>query len=282
MKNPLVSVIIPTYNRKKYVVKAIDSVLNQTYKNIEIIVIDDGSTNGTDKIISELSKKNSKIVFLRNETNLGFVKTLNKAISGARGKYIARIDDDDLWRDKDKLTKQVEFLENNREYILTGGGVVKINKSGGEIIRYLLPEKDKTIRKIILSSNPFIHSSVIFLRDIWEKAGGYKEEFGFFADWELWLSMGRFGKLYNFPDFFVNYLDNEQNIIGNSHDIQIRRKLKEVLKMKKNYKNYYPGYIKAVLFSFLSYFYSFLPFREKISNIVFKIKKIFFGLSPNR
>ena len=119
----------------------------------------------------------------------------------------------------------------------------------------------------------------MFLKGTFKKTEGYREDFGFFADWELWLHMGKYGKLYNIPSFFVCYLDNEDKKIGNSHDIQIRRKLKENIKMKKNYKNYYTGYQRAILFSFLSYIYSFIPFRKPISKIVFRIKKKFYGFS---
>ncbi len=279
MEEFLVSVIIPTYNREKLVIKAISSVLKQTHKNIELIIIDDCSGDNTFGIVSEFCKNIPQAVILRNKINLGFVKTLNKAVNIARGKYIARLDDDDIWIDPQKIEKQVEFLEKNKEYVLVGGGVVKTDESGKEIVKYILPKEDKDIRKTILASNVFIHSSVVFPKKIWEKIKGYKEEFGFFADWELWLNMGKFGKFYNFPDFFVNYLEDDQISLGNSHDIQIRRKLKESIKMKKNYRDYYSGYKKAIIFSFVSYFYSFLPFRDKLSDLVYKTKKLFFGLS---
>jgi glycosyltransferase involved in cell wall biosynthesis len=275
MPNPLVSVVIPTHNRSAFVIKAIDSVLNQTYKNIELIVVDDFSGDNTYKIISERFKQYPKVRIFRNEKNLGFVKTLNKGSALAKGKYIARLDDDDTWIDSRKIEKQVDFLEKNSYYVLIGGGVVKVDLQGKEVLRYLLPEDDSQIREIILSSNTFIHSSTLFLKDAFDKAGGYKEEFGFFADWELWLNMGKFGKMHNFPEFFVNYLDNEKN---SSHDIQIRRRLAENIKMKRLYKDCYPYYKKAVFFSFLSYFYSFLPFRKLFSGSVFQFKKIFFGI----
>ncbi len=277
---PLVSVIIPTYNRKKYVVKAIDSVLKQTYKNIEIIVIDDGSADGTDEIISEFSKKNPGIISIKNKTNLGFVKTLNKGISSAKGKYIARLDDDDFWRDSQKLEKQVEFFEKNPEYALIGGGVIKIDKEGREIVRFLVPETDENIRKAILISNVFAHSAVIFKKDNWERAGDYDEEFGFFSDWDLWLKLGKFGKFYNFQEFFIYYSDQEQNSGRTTHDYEIRRKLTTNIKLKNKYKNYYPGYKKAILICFANYFYSFLPFRKKLWPTIFWFRKLIFGPSP--
>lgn len=259
----LVSVIIPTHNRKDYVAKAINSVLAQTYKNVEIIIIDDGSSDGTYDFILEGYKKYPSIIILKNDKNLGFVKTLKRGIDIAKGKYIARLDDDDLWINIDKIGKQVTFLENNKDYVLVGSGAIKTNGSSKGNIKYLPPADDGKIRKLLLISNVFIHSSVVFPREAYQKAGGYNEYFGFFADWELWLNLGRFGKLYNFQDFFVSYKDQEETS-NNSHDIYIRRNLIETLKMKKKYRTFYYNYSKAILFAFLSFLYSFLPLRTKM------------------
>src|SRR3989338_2887209 len=123
MQEPLVSVIIPTHNRKEYVVQAIGSALAQTYKNIEVLAIDDFSGDGTFEVLRELSGRHGQVVPLRNELNLGPAGTANRGISQARGTYIAVLDDDDRWCDEKKLEKQVAFLEKNKEYVLVGGGV---------------------------------------------------------------------------------------------------------------------------------------------------------------
>lgn len=277
--DPLVSVIIPTYNRKKYVAGAINSVLSQTYKSIEIIVIDDGSTDGTGDVISGFSKKDVRIIIIKNEINAGFVKTLNRGIEAAKGQYIARLDDDDRWLGAQKLEKQVNFMEHNPEYVLVGGGVIKIGEDGKEIIRFSLPKSDKDIRKVILVSNVFAHSTVLFKKDSWTRAGGYNEQFGFFCDWELWLKFGTFGKFYNFQEFFIYYLDQQPK--GRTpHDYQMRRKLGLNITLRKNYKNQYEGYKKALLISLASYFYSFMPFRKKLWPIFFWVRNLIFGSPP--
>lgn len=279
MKNSLVSVFISTYNRKKYIAKAIGSVLSQTFKDIEIIIIDNGSTDGTYEFIFELSKKYNNIIPLRNEINSGQAGAANKGISLARGKYIAILDDDDYWCDSEKLEKQVGFLEKNKEYVLVGGGVIKINNEGKEIVRFLLPEKDKDIRKVILTSNVFAHSTVLYVKDSWKKAGGYQENLNC-LDWDLWLKLGKLGKFYNFQEFFACYLDQGQNSSRIKHDYQIRRKLIANIKLKNKYKNYYSGYKKALLVSFVSYFYSFIPFREKLWPMLFDLRNLILGPSP--
>lgn len=277
---PLVSVIIPTYNRQKYIALAISSVLEQTYKNIEIIVIDDFSNDKSLEIISEIVKENGNIYLYKNEKNLGFVKSLNKGVSLAKGKYIARLDDDDVWCDVRKLEKQVDFLEKHKDYVLVGGGVIKINKDGSEMVRFSVPEEDKDIRKVILVNNVFAHSAVIFKRDDFMKVGGYDEQFGFFADWALWLALGKIGKFYNFQEFFIHYLDQEDNRLNSTRDRQIRRRLLAKVKLNNKYKRYYNGSIKAILHSFASYVYSFIPLRKKLWPIIFKIRSFFFGHPP--
>jgi glycosyltransferase involved in cell wall biosynthesis len=273
----LVSIIIPTYNGGKHIERAIDSVLKQTYKNIEIIVIDDGSTDETPEIIGELSKKEPKIVVIINETNIGFVKSLNKGVGEARGKYIARLDDDDSWCDSKKLEKQVRFLEKNKDFVLVGGGIIKIDEDNREIGRYLFPKKDKDIRKSILIDNLFAHSTVLVRKDVWEKVEGYNEQFGFFADMDLWLKIGRMGKFYNFQEYFTYYLDKETAGNYSMRNKDIRRKLGLLIRLRKKYRNDYPGYKKAYLFCWASYFYSFLPFKQKLRPALLKLRGLIIG-----
>lgn len=273
MENPLVSVVVPTYNGQFYVNRAVQSVLKQTYKNIEVIIINDGSTDKTKEIIQQLKEKNSRVSVLENEKNLGFVESLNRGVDYASGKYIARIDDDDVWIDEKKLKKQVDFLEKNSEYVLVGGGLITINNKEEEIIKYLPPEQDTDIRNIILLTNCFGHSAVIFLKSVFEKVGGYDEKFGFFADWDLWLKMGKVGKIHNLQEFVISYLDKEAyNRLYRSRDLQIRRQLGLRIALKRKYKIDYPHFYKAVFLSFLSYLYSFLPYKNKLRPFVSWLK----------
>jgi len=272
-KQPLVSVILPTYNRERYIKRAIESVLNQTCKNIELIIIDDGSTDKTSEIISEFSKKDPRIAILTNETNLGLVRSLNKGIGKAQGKYIARLDDDDYWCDKEKLDKQVRFLEAHSEYILVGGGVIRVDESGKEIVRHLLSESDGEIRKLILFDNVFAHPTVVFRKSAWELAGGFDENLPFSEDWDLWLRFGKLGKFYNFQEYFTCYLQGKQNI----SNFNIRRNLKLNIRLRKKYRNDYPNFCKAFLLGWAYYFYTFLPFSQFLKPIFSKIRRIIFG-----
>jgi len=277
---PLISVILPTHNRAKYIRRAIESAMGQSYSNIELIVINDASTDNTLEIISGMSLNNPKITIVNNERNVGIVVSLNKGIKVAKGKYIARLDDDDIWCDEKKIEKQVAFLENNQDYVLVGGGVIRVNQSGREIIRYFLPKEDEDIRKVILTNNTFVHTSVLFRKDVFDKVGGYDHNFLFVEDWDLWMKMGTVGKFYNFQEFFVRYLDQEYDNPGHYRNRGIRRKIGLNIKLRRKYKDYYTGYGKAILLSFTSYFYSFLPFKKKIWPLTFWLRSIVFGSSP--
>ena len=121
MTKPLVSVILPTHNRAESITKAIGSVVLQTYENFEIIVVDDCSTDQTPEVLHKLAKEDKRIKIITNDKNLRLVRSLNKGIIFSSGKYIARIDDDDAWSNKEKLEKQVNFLEKNRDYVAVVG-----------------------------------------------------------------------------------------------------------------------------------------------------------------
>ena len=249
---PLVSVVIPTYNGSKLIGRAVQSVYSQTFKNFEIVIVNDGSEDNTLNIISNLKAR-----VIDNKKNLGFVKSLNIGIENSTGKYIARLDDDDIWIDSEKLGKQVRFMEENQDCVLSGGGIIKTD-GRKEISRHLFPESDKDIRKKILVSNLFNHSAAMFKKKDWQETGRYDEEFGFFADYDLWLKLGGRGVFYNFQEYFVNYLDKEA--LGNyeERNRKIRRKLKLVIKLRNKHRKNYPGFIKSLGYCFSSYLYSYL------------------------
>jgi teichuronic acid biosynthesis glycosyltransferase TuaG len=110
--NPVISIILPTYNGATYISRAIESVAAQSYTDWELLVIGDGSTDTTAGIVAEYIKKDSRIQYVKNDSNLGIQKSLNRGLHLAQGKYIARIDDDDQWIDTEKLTKQLNFYSN--------------------------------------------------------------------------------------------------------------------------------------------------------------------------
>ena len=275
MNNPLVSVVIATFNRAELLKKAIKSIFNQTYESMELIIVNDGSTDTTQSNLLEFARGNKRITVVTNSVNLGFVKSLNKGVAQAKGKYIARLDDDDYWLDPDKIKKQVGFLESRPEYVLVGGGATWHDPSGNELFRYLLPQDDREIRKKILVDNCFVHSSVVFRKKDWERIGGYKEV-GMACDWELWLALGAAGKFYNFQEYFVHYLKWS----GNMSNFNVRKNLKMQMDFQKRYGAYYPGYAKALILSLILYAHSFFLFKRELKSFFLRMRVLFFGKPP--
>ena len=127
-----VSILMTTYNRAEFLPKAIDSIIFQTFKDWEFVIVDDCSTDNTQEIIKEYMKLGLPIKYVRNEENIGVIKSRNLALSLCSGEYITVLDSDDEWIDKEKLQKQVEFLDKNSDYVLCGGGAIIVNEGGEE------------------------------------------------------------------------------------------------------------------------------------------------------
>lgn len=220
--------------------------MDQSYKDYELIIIDDGSTDKTFEIIKGFN--DGCVICLRNGENLGMHKSLNKGLREAGGTYIARIDDDDLWIDEDKLKKQVEFLDGNPDSVLIGTGVVVVDENGTELKRRFLPEKDDEIRDKMLEENCFIHSSVMFRKSAAMKFGGYSEKMeALDTDYDLWLKFGTIGKLANLPIYGVKYTVRPRSMSTQNRIVPFIRDIKLINK----YKNRYPNYWRAMAFRFV-------------------------------
>ncbi len=255
-KTPRVSVILPTYNRVKFLGRAIQSVLDQSFKEWELIVVDDASTDETPETLKEWQRKDARIRVITSAENCypDISKTLNKGLQSAQGDYIARIDDDDYWCSKDKLKKQVEFLDSHPAFVVVGSGVVVIDGEGKELFRYLKWEHDDEIRKHALFANPFSHTTAMFRKDIALEVGGYGP-LRYAEDWDLWLKIGTKGKLYNIPEYLVVYMLTGQN---KSFTHQ-RAQGKIILEFLRWHKGEYPRFVFAYTLNLFAYWYSFLP-----------------------
>ncbi len=271
MENPLVSVIIPTFNRERYIKRALASVLSQTYQSFEIIIIDDGSTDKTNEIIS-LYLKDKRIRYIYQQ-NQGVSIANNNGIKVAIGKYIALLHSDDFWCDDKKLEKQVNFLEGHHDYLLTGGGIIRVKESGKEVSHILYPETEEQIKKTMLLSCSFASSSVVFRKNAWEITKGFDKNLEVCEDWDLWLKIGKIGKLYNFQEYFTYYQESEKSL----SNIHRKRSFKYNLKLIKKYSKDYLFFKKAMFLNICYYFYTFVPFNQKLLPIFSKIKRMIFG-----
>jgi len=270
-----VSIVMPTFNGGKYIKRAIESVISQNFSDWKLLVINDGSKDDTESIAKEYVGKDDRIIYLKNEVNLGIQKTLNKGLRETKGKYIARIDDDDEWIDKDKLKKQFEFLEKNPDYVLVGTGVVVVDENRKELFRYLLPSEDTKIRNNILSKNRFAHSSVLFDKNKALEFGGYSEDKNIkhLEDYDLWLKMGTVGKFANINEYAIRFMARSDSLTSSNRVVQAKRALVEMTKFKNKYPKFLKGYVIGTTRLFFFYLNSIVPINEKIVRKIFSFYK---------
>lgn len=168
---PLVSVILPVYNCELTVAEAIDSIISQTYKNWELIVCDDCSTDASYDILKEYKEKlESKMILLQNASNSKIAKTLNHCLKYAKGKYIARMDGDDRAK-VTRLESQVLFLETHSEIDCVGTGIEVFDEHG---IRGLRMGKEYPNKKEIFKGVPFAHPTVMMRKEVYDSLRGYR------------------------------------------------------------------------------------------------------------
>lgn len=195
-----VTVLLSVYNSEKYLDKCLEGLWEQTYKDFEVVCVDDCSTDSSPKIVKEWQEKFGDNYFkvIRNKRNLGLTRSLNLGLSRISTKYTARLDDDDIW-EPSKLQKQISFLIKNSSYVVIGCNYK--NEYEGKIIPVVMPETDKEIRNNIVKRNPFAHSCVIFDTKLVLKAGGYDGRVKYGQDYDLWFRLLNQGKMYNIQEF---------------------------------------------------------------------------------
>jgi glycosyltransferase involved in cell wall biosynthesis len=215
-----VAVIIPCYNSAKFITKAIDSVLNQDYKYLEIVAIDDGSTDNTRQILESYLPK-IRLLFHPNDTNLGQTASLNLGIRETESDLIAFLDSDDLWF-TNKITEQVKIFEQNSEFglVYTNGYVIDENDKK---LFPILPAdfKEENIPgRILLQCYIKSPSAVIVKRELFQKTKLFKTCFRNAPDHDMWIRMSEVTKFYYIPDFLYAYRKH-------SNQMTLRRKLWE-------------------------------------------------------
>lgn len=199
-KFPKLSVIMSVYNGEDYLVESIESILNQTYRNFEFIIINDGSTDASETIISQFAKKDTRIVYIKQKNN-GLAKSLNLGINKAKGYYIARQDADDV-SFPSRFQKQLAFLDQNPKTVLCGTWFIELNENDGSKKRKY-PVSDIDLRRDIKYVNNFCHPSVIFSKKAFQNAGKYDVTFSSSQDFELWIRLSEEGEIANVPEILV-------------------------------------------------------------------------------
>lgn len=192
-----ISVLMPVYNGEAFLKEAVESILNQTFKNFEFIIVDDGSIDKTGDILKSYSRRDKRIVLIKNKYNLRTSAALNRGLRVAMGKYIVRMDADD-WSYPDRLERQFAYMESHPKVGVSGGAIEICNEKLKVLNKRRYPIGDQEARKIIFRYSPFAHPATIWRRDILKKVGGYNENIPLSQDYELYFRVGRislFGNL---------------------------------------------------------------------------------------
>ncbi len=204
-KNPKVTVITAAYNANQYLKDALDSLLNQTYQNFEVVIIDDGSTDNTKEIVYEYVNKHPNLFRYYYQSNRGCVSARNSAIKKARGEYIAVLDADDIYLSS-KLTKQVNFLDTHPEVALISSDIEFIDADGRSLGKSNRSGDAFSVAWHLLFHN-FLggHSQVLFRRDLIVKLGCYSKIYRYSSDYALWSLLTENHNIVILPDVLTRY-----------------------------------------------------------------------------
>ncbi|MDD3266704.1 MAG: glycosyltransferase family 2 protein [Burkholderiales bacterium] len=284
---PMISVVMPVYNAEKYVAEAIESILNQTYSDFEFIIIDDYSTDNSYEIINKYAKADKRIRLFRNEVNKKLPKTLNFGISQSLGKYIARMDADDISL-PERFTKQIEFMEQNpdigvcgsyAEVFYASNGLMKVQLDHGSIKSFTL-----------FFLNNLIHPTLMVRKSIFEYDGLWYDENldGLAEDYELWIRFLLNGvRFTNLDEVLLKYRSSPNQITNQlkiglakfSNQLVIKN-LKSLFgdKYHTSLMQHHYFYIQKPVFAKLIFnYYGFLKYKKQFlqANVISKI------LEPN-
>lgn len=203
MTPPMVSVVMSVFNGERFLREAVESILNQSFREFEFVIIDDGSTDGTDSILDSY-ERTAPGVRVYNQENRGLIESLNRACGLARGKYIARMDADDIAL-KDRLMQQIEFMEEHAGVGVLGGAVEQVDATGRRVRTVHFPLDHADIISTLVCSSPFSHPAVVIRKEVFVSVGGYRSAFADAEDYDLWLRMAERCELANLEAAVLKY-----------------------------------------------------------------------------
>jgi glycosyltransferase involved in cell wall biosynthesis len=201
-ESPRVSVIIPVYGQAQYLSRAIDSILTQTFRELELILIDDGSPDDSPAIVDDYARGDSRVI-VRHQENRGISGALNAGLEIARGFYIARLDGDDI-ATPDRIARQVAFLDAHPEVGLMGGAITMIDESERKLGTFINPTDPSMLKTEMLVRN-VVSPTHMLRRDLLRELGGWRSTFDFAEDYDLMLRVADRANLGNVIDITGYY-----------------------------------------------------------------------------
>jgi len=270
-KTPLVSIVMTAFNASKYIKEALDSLVCQTYSHLEFIIVDDGSTDNSWKIIQTYSKSDPRFRVFRLKKNSGCSVASNFAFRKAKGKYIARLDADDIAY-PNRFQKQVDFLESHPQVIILGGQCDIISENGQLIGEKNFPLKHQDIVNALFSINPIQHPACIFRAKTFKAAKiKYEKEFVISHDLKIIFQLLSFGHLANLPDKVLYYRHRPQSLTHRNPKFVFEETL-AIRNWAKNTGIYTPTFTGLLTHNLESFLVANLP--NKLINFLFEIWRV--------
>ena len=189
---------------QRFVAQAVESILGQTLRELELVVVDDASSDGSPDILADFARRDARIRVFRSDTRLGLAAASNLAGERARAPLVARLDSDDIAA-PDRLERQAKYLAEHERVAVVGGAAVVIDDAGNSYHLLRPPVDDAAIRAELLRHNCIIHPAVMLRREAVRSAGGYRARFALSDDYDLWLRLAERHRLANLPDVLVRY-----------------------------------------------------------------------------
>ncbi len=227
--NPLISVLLPTYNCEKYINECMDSILCQTYSNLELLIIDDCSTDNTVNLIQDY--KDERIKLTIKEKNTGYTDSLNWGINNCKGEYIARMDGDDISLPT-RFEEQVAVLQNNSAISICGSSALILGSTN--IIK--VPETNEEIFRKFLFENAIIHPSLMFRKEVF-KEYKYDRNFEPAEDYNLWTKLIFNFNFYNIQKSLLYYRRHDENVSKKRKEAQRNKFLESQYNFYRNINN---------------------------------------------
>lgn len=200
---PLVTVLIPVYNGTEFLDEAIQSVLASSYKNIEVFLVDDGSSDASVKKCKEYEHRFPHVRFFGFKKNKGMTRCLNYGVKKAHGEFIARLNQDDIMH-PERIAKQVKFLQTHPKHVIVGGKIQLFTKDTPHFDTISFPTTDQKIRKQWMFLSPFSDPTVMYRKSAWLQTEGYSQYFWPADDVHMWYQLGKIGKLANLTSVMTN------------------------------------------------------------------------------
>ncbi len=207
----MISVIMPVYNGGVFLIQAVNSILNQTFHDFELIIINDCSTDGTQQVIEHLKLKDNRILLINNKARSGPSKSANLGIAIAKGTYIARMDADDISHPL-RFEKQISYLNDHHDIGILGTNGYYIDEKNNKIKSLNHYSGDLEIRWGLLFNSQFLHSSIILKKSLLSLVGGYREDLFYAEDYDLFSRLLKYAKYANLRERLVYWRKSSSNV----------------------------------------------------------------------